>query len=109
MRDVCIPSARTGLRLALLAAIIAAVVVVFWHGERVEVGIKAALRELGIWAPLAFIAAYALCAPLGMPGVALTLLGGALFCPVWDSLWSLIGATVGGSLAFVAPRYFAAD
>jgi len=109
MRDVCIPSARTGLRLALLAAIIAAVGVVVWHGERVEVGIKAALRELGIWAPLAFIAAYALCAPLGMPGVALTLLGGALFCPVWDSLWSLIGATVGGSLAFVAPRYFAAD
>jgi len=109
MRGVRIPSARTGLRLALLAAIIAAVGVVVWHGERVEVGIKAALRGLGVWAPLAFIAAYALCAPLGMPGVALTLLGGALFGPVWGSLWSLIGATVGGSLAFVAARYLAAD
>jgi uncharacterized membrane protein YdjX (TVP38/TMEM64 family) len=99
---VRIPSARPGLRLALLAAIITAVGGVVWHGERVEVGIKAALRGLGVWAPLAFIAAYALCAPLGMPGVALTLLGGALFGPVWGSLWSLRGATVGGSLAFVA-------
>ena len=103
-----VPSARTGLRLALMAAIIAAVGVVVWHGERVEVGIEAALRGLGVWAPLAFIAAYALCAPLGMPGVALTLLGGVLFGPVWGSLWSLIGATVGGSLAFVVARYLAA-
>ena len=109
MRGVRLPSARNGLRLALLAAIIAAVGVVAWHGDRVEVEIEAALRGLGVWAPLAFIAAYALCAPLGMPGVALTLLGGVLFGPVWGSLWSLIGATLGGSLAFLVARHLAAD
>lgn len=109
MKGVRWPSARLGLRLVLLAAIVAAAVVVIWRGERVEVEIEAGLRQLGVWTPLAFIAAYALCAPLGMPGVALTLLGGVLFGPVWGSLWSLLGATVGGSLAFLVARYLAAD
>jgi rhodanese-related sulfurtransferase/membrane protein DedA with SNARE-associated domain len=35
--------------------------------------------------------------------------GGALFGPVWGTLWNLTGATLGASLAFLIARYLGAD
>lgn len=40
-----------------------------------------------------------------LPGSALTLAGGALFGPVVGTLFSLTGATVGASVAFLIARY----
>jgi rhodanese-related sulfurtransferase len=37
------------------------------------------------------------------------LAGGALFGPVWGTFYSLTGATLGASLAFLVARYLAAD
>lgn len=67
------------------------------------------VQEAGIWAPLAFVALYALAAVLFMPGSVLTLAGGALFGPLWGTLYNLAGATLGATLAFLAARYLAAD
>jgi uncharacterized membrane protein YdjX (TVP38/TMEM64 family)/rhodanese-related sulfurtransferase len=46
---------------------------------------------------------------LFVPGSALTLAGGALFGPVAGTFYSLTGATVGATLAFLAARYLARD
>jgi uncharacterized membrane protein YdjX (TVP38/TMEM64 family)/rhodanese-related sulfurtransferase len=46
---------------------------------------------------------------LFLPGSVLTLAGGALFGPVWGTLWNLTGATIGAALAFLIARYLGAD
>lgn len=67
------------------------------------------LAGVGPAAPLMFIGLYALATVLFMPGSVLTLAGGALFGPVWGTLYSLTGATVGAVSAFLIARYLASD
>ena len=67
------------------------------------------MRTLGPWGPLAFILLYVIAPPLFVPGFPLTLAGGALFGPVWGTLYSLVGATGGATLAFFIARYLASD
>lgn len=67
------------------------------------------IAALGIWAPLVFMAAYATAAVAFLPGSIFTIAGGALFGPWLGTLYSLIGASMGGVLAFIGARYIAAD
>lgn len=67
------------------------------------------LDAAGIAAPLLFIAIYAVAAVLFLPGSVLTLAGGALFGPLWGTVFNLTGATIGAALAFLIARYAAAD
>lgn len=55
--------------------------------------------------PVLFAAVYALATVLFLPGSLLTLAGGALFGPLWGTLWNLAGATTGAALAFLVARY----
>ena len=59
--------------------------------------------------PLIFMGLYAIATLFFLPGSLLTLAGGALFGPVWGTLWNLTGATLGAVLAFLVARYLAAD
>ena len=68
-----------------------------------------AIHRAGPWAPLAFMALYAMATVAFAPGSLLTLAGGALFGPVAGTFYSLTGATIGATGAFVAARYLAAD
>ncbi|HKJ75852.1 MAG TPA: TVP38/TMEM64 family protein [Gammaproteobacteria bacterium] len=63
----------------------------------------------GLWAPLFFMLGYAVSAVLFIPGTVFTLAGGALFGPIWGTLYNLTGATVGAVCAFLVARYLAAD
>jgi uncharacterized membrane protein YdjX (TVP38/TMEM64 family) len=81
---------------------------VFRDQMRVEILLEQ-IRALGPWGPLAFILLYAIAPPLFVPGFPLTLAGGALFGPVWGTLYSLVGATSGATLAFYIARYLASD
>ena len=47
------------------------------------------------------MAVYAVATVLFLPGAVITLAGGALFGPVWGTLWNLTGATIGAALAFL--------
>jgi len=67
------------------------------------------LGQLGWAAPLVFIAGYAIATVFFMPGLLFTLAGGALFGPVFGTLYNLTGATLGATLAFLAARYIASD
>jgi uncharacterized membrane protein YdjX (TVP38/TMEM64 family)/rhodanese-related sulfurtransferase len=71
--------------------------------------IEAAMSNLGAWAPLGFVLAFAIGTVLFVPGALFGLVGGALFGPVSGTLLSLCGATLGATVAFLAGRYLAAD
>ena len=97
---------RIGLLLILVAGIAMAVV----YRDRFDVAaLERWIQDAGIWAPLLFMAVYAVAAVLFLPGTLLTLAGGALFGPVLGTLYNLTGATIGATLAFLIARYLASD
>jgi uncharacterized membrane protein YdjX (TVP38/TMEM64 family) len=101
---------KTALRwllgLTLLAAVVAAVAL----RDRFDAAaLEHWVNSAGAAGPLVFMAIYALVTVLFLPGSVITLVGGALFGPVWGTLWNLTGATIGASLAFLVSRYLGAD
>jgi uncharacterized membrane protein YdjX (TVP38/TMEM64 family) len=101
---------RTLPRAALALALTVAIVWLAAHRSYLAAGhLEAQLQRLGLWAPAAFVALYAVATVLFVPGSVMTLLGGALFGPLWGTLWNLLGAVLGATLAFEAARYLAAD
>lgn len=97
---------RILLGLVLLAAVGAAVAL---REHFDAAALQAWVEGAGAAGPLVFMALYALATVLFLPGSVLTLAGGALFGPVWGTLWNLSGATLGASLAFLISRYLGAD
>jgi uncharacterized membrane protein YdjX (TVP38/TMEM64 family)/rhodanese-related sulfurtransferase len=97
-------------RLILVVTLMAAISWLAFHREFFSAGVlENQFQRFGRWAAIIFVGLYAVCTVLFVPGSALTLVGGALFGPVWGTLWNLTGATLGAALAFVAARYIAFD
>ena len=67
------------------------------------------VRRFGEMGPLVFIGMYAVATVFFLPGSVMTLAGGAIFGPVWGVFYSLAGATIGATVAFMISRYLAAD
>ena len=67
------------------------------------------MAQAGWVAPLVFIAGYIIATVFFLPGLVFTLAGGALFGPVYGTLYNLTGATLGATLAFLTARYLAHD
>lgn len=98
------------LRLSLAAALLAAISWLAFHRELLDAaGLERELRRFGSWAPVLFVGLYALSAVLFVPGSVLTVVGGALFGPIWGALWNLTGATLGAAFAFATARYVVSD
>ena len=94
------------LGLILLAAVVAAILM----RDRFDAAaLENWVNSAGTAGPLVFMGIYALVTVLFLPGSVITLVGGALFGPVWGTLWNLTGATIGASLAFLISRYLGAD
>jgi uncharacterized membrane protein YdjX (TVP38/TMEM64 family) len=70
--------------------------------------IKTWVEHSGRWGPVVFLGVYMIAPALFLPGSVLTLAGGALFGPFTGALLSLIGATIGATVAFLVARYLAA-
>lgn len=98
---------KRGLLLAVIVAVIVAGVLL--RDEFSREALERHIAALGIWAPLVFMAGYALAAVAFMPGLIFTIAGGALFGPWLGTLYSLVGASAGAVLAFIGARYVAAD
>jgi uncharacterized membrane protein YdjX (TVP38/TMEM64 family) len=95
-------------RILLLLVLAAAIVLGVAYREHLDVAaLEAWVAGTGAAAPLLFIGLYALATVLFLPGSVLTLAGGALFGPLWGTLYNLTGATLGAVLAFVIARYLA--
>ncbi len=98
------------LRLIVVAALLGAIVWLALHREFLQAAaLERELARFGPWAPILFVVLYASATVLFVPGSVLTVAGGALFGPVSGTLWNLIGATLGATLAFVIARYIASD
>lgn len=71
------------------------------------------LRELisgyGALAPAVYILVYTLAPVLMLPGLPITIVGGILFGPFWGVIYTIIGSTLGASLAFLVARYLARE
>jgi uncharacterized membrane protein YdjX (TVP38/TMEM64 family) len=69
--------------------------------------LRDAVDGLGVAAPLVFIGGYVLAAVAFAPAMPVTILGGLLFGPVWGTVYSSIGSTLGACGAFLIGRYAA--
>jgi uncharacterized membrane protein YdjX (TVP38/TMEM64 family) len=67
------------------------------------------INKLGAWGAIFFIAIYIAATVLFIPGSLLTLGSGAIFGVLLGSVYVFVGASVGGTLAFLIGRYLARD
>jgi len=65
------------------------------------------VESLGALGPIVFILGYAVATVAFIPGSVLTLAAGAIFGVVKGTIFTLIGATLGASAAFLVARYVA--
>lgn len=97
-------------RLALALLLVMAAAAAAVYRDRLDpAALDAWLDSLGLWAPIGYVALYALATVAFVPGTIFGLAGGVLFGPVWGSLWNLLGATLGATLAFLLARSIAGD
>ena len=101
---------RVWYRPAVALLLVGAIALALVYRDRLDAGALAAwVGGAGAAGPLLFIGLYAAATVLFLPGSVLTLAGGALFGPLWGTLYNLIGATLGAGLAFLVARHLAAD
>lgn len=94
----------------LALALVGGIFLAFLYRDQINAGtLETWVATAGVAGPLLFMLLYALAAVLFLPGSVLTLAGGALFGPLWGTLYNLTGATVGAVLAFLVARYLASD
>ena len=97
------------LKLVIVAAIVAAIVVAFatLDLKGYLCSALAAIDGLGILAPIAFGALYVIATVFFLPGSVLTLGGGAIFGAVLGAVYVFLAATIGATAAFLVGRYLA--
>jgi uncharacterized membrane protein YdjX (TVP38/TMEM64 family)/rhodanese-related sulfurtransferase len=97
-------------RIALAVALTAGMVLAFTHRQLLTgEALQHWLEHAGAWASAIFVGIYAVATVLFFPGSILTLAAGAVFGPVLGTLYSLTGATLGATLAFLIARHLAAE
>jgi uncharacterized membrane protein YdjX (TVP38/TMEM64 family)/rhodanese-related sulfurtransferase len=92
-----------------LVILAAALWLVLYRNHLDPTVIEGAIRNLGLWGPVAHVALFAFGTVLFVPGALFGLAGGVLFGPVWGTILNLSGATLGATAAFLVARYVAAD
>ncbi|MFP4381165.1 MAG: TVP38/TMEM64 family protein [Candidatus Sumerlaeia bacterium] len=70
---------------------------------------QAWVESIGVWGPLAVIAAYIVACVFFISGAALTLVAGAIFGVVKGAIIVSIGSTLGAAVAFLVGRFFARE
>jgi uncharacterized membrane protein YdjX (TVP38/TMEM64 family)/rhodanese-related sulfurtransferase len=102
--------AKRILQSLLLLSVLAGITAMIVYRDHLDTeSVQAWVSGFGGAGPLVFMAVYAIATVLLVPGTVPTLVGGALFGPVWGTLYNLTGATIGATLAFLVARYLAAD
>ncbi len=66
--------------------------------------LRTLVSSFGVFGPIVFMAAYLFATVLFLPGSPLSLLGGALFGPVYGTFYVVVGATLGAVVAFLLSR-----
>lgn len=95
----------------LLSVFVAALIITakFFNFQAIFNTLVAQVNSLGIWGIVAYIGIYNLATLLFVPGSVLTLKAGCLFGLFWGSVYVLIAAIIGATLAFLIGRYLSRD
>ncbi len=97
-------------RLFLLGVIVAGIALAIIYRDSFDAAaLEQWVQDAGSAGPVVFMLVYALGTVFFLPGSVLTLAGGAIFGPVWGTVYNLTGATLGAALSFVIARNLAAD
>jgi len=67
------------------------------------------IQSVGPWAPIAYMLVFLIAPVLFLPGAPITIAGGALFGPLWGTIYSVFSATAGAALAFQISRHLAGE
>jgi uncharacterized membrane protein YdjX (TVP38/TMEM64 family)/rhodanese-related sulfurtransferase len=98
------------LRIILMLVLIAGITAVVIYRDHLDAAVlEGWINDAGILGPLVFMLIYIVGTIFFFPGSVLTLAGGALFGPVYGSLYNLTGATIGAAISFLVARYMLAD
>jgi uncharacterized membrane protein YdjX (TVP38/TMEM64 family)/Fe-S oxidoreductase len=95
-------------RLALLFLVIGAILAIRLSGATAyleQVKLRELIAGYGASAPAVYMLVYAIAPALFLPGLPLTIAGGILFGPFWGVIYTISGATMGASIAFLVARY----
>ena len=71
--------------------------------------VKAEITQWGIWAPVLYIALYAVGPSILLPGAVMTIAGGLAFGTLWGAIYAISGAFAGALIAFAAGRFLGRD
>lgn len=101
---------KMGKRALLAVVLVGGIALALVYRDRFDAAtLEGWVAGAGVAGPLLFMTLYAIATVLFLPGSVLTLAGGALFGPIWGTLYNLTGATLGALLAFLVARYLASD
>lgn len=97
-------------RVVLGLILLSGIALVLSYRDQINIDhLQQTLEGLGWLAPVLFILGYAIATVLFFPGSVLTLAGGAIFGPWLGTLYTITGATLGATAAFLIARYLGAD
>ncbi len=97
-------------RLITFLVLVAGIALVVIYRDQLDAAqLEVLMNDAGSAAPLLFMLIYIIGTLFFLPGSVLTLLGGALFGPIWGTFYNLTAATIGAMLSFLASRYLASD
>lgn len=98
------------LKISLFAVLIAGITTVVIYRDQLDPAVlEGWINDAGILGPLVFMLIYIIGTIFFFPGSVLTLAGGALFGPVYGTLYNLTGATIGAAISFLIARYLLSD
>ncbi|NJN63850.1 MAG: TVP38/TMEM64 family protein [Acidobacteria bacterium] len=105
-----------GLKLVIALGVVALGVALAWYFGAFEQlklenmpRVKAYFESLGALAPVIFVLVWIAACVFFLPGLVVTAIGAIVFGPILGSIYSLIGATLGATAAFLIGRYAARD
>jgi uncharacterized membrane protein YdjX (TVP38/TMEM64 family) len=96
----------------ILITLILLVSLIFTAGIKNSIGlddVQFCIKHFGCLAPIIFIAIYSIAPTFFIPITPLSVTAGVLFGPVLGTLYTTIGSTIGGCIAFLVSRHILKD
>jgi len=107
------PSKPSVIRPLVFLALLGAIIFTVRYLQLDQYLEKERLRQVvagyGALGPLIYMLIWVAAPPLFLPGLPIGLAGGILFGPFWGVVYTIFGATMGATLAFLVARYLARD
>lgn len=99
---------KISLILALISSIVLTLIFLYKSGLGLN-EIQCSIKGCGFFAPFIFITMYLFAPVFFLPITPLSITAGVLFGPIWGTIYTVFGATAGGTLAFLTSRYLIKD